>query len=238
MKNWAEQAKAAGAKPTGALAHPSATVVLLREEAGALEVLMLRRSSKMAFHGGTWVFPGGRIDDEDWVEGGDALAAAARAAAREAAEEAGLVIDPGTLVHLSNWTTPEISPKRFATWFFVAEAGEGIAEADGEETDEHRWFRPDDALAERASGNIELAPPQFVTLLTLREFASVGEALTGVEASEPSDFAPRFHFLEGGVAVCVYGEDVAWDDVEMLDAPGPRHRLVMADDGWVYERDH
>ena len=29
-----------------------------------LEVLLAKRSSKLAFHGGAWVFPGGRIDPE------------------------------------------------------------------------------------------------------------------------------------------------------------------------------
>ena len=237
MKNWAEQAKAAGAQPTGAVAHPSATVVLLREEAGALEALMLKRSSKLAFHGGAWVLPGGRVDDEDRVEGGDVLDAARRAAARETWEEVGLVVDPTALVHLSVWTTPEISPKRFVTWFFVAEVGEGTAEVDGVEAEEHRWYRPDDALAARAAGSIELAPPQFVTLLALRGL-TVPDVLAHAAGSEPMDFRPRFHFLDGGVAMCVYTEDVAFDDVGLLDAPGPRHRLVMTDGEWVYERDH
>lgn len=238
MKNWAEKARAAGARPTGAVAHPSATVALLRDERGALEVLMLKRSSKMAFHGGSWVFPGGRIDDGDWVRGGDVLVAARRAAAREAEEESRLVVDPETLVHISNWTTPEISPKRFATWFFEAAVGEGDAEADGVETDEHRWFRPGEALEVHAAGEIELAPPQYVTLLALREFASVADALEAAAAAEPIDFAPRFHFLDDGTALCVYAEDVAWDDLALLDADGPRHRLLLADAGWVYERDH
>lgn len=238
MKNWAEKAKAAGAQPTGAVAHPAATVVLLRDEQDSVEVLMLRRSSKMAFHGGTWVFPGGRIDDDDWDAGGDVLAAARRAAAREAEEESGLVVDPETLVHFANWTTPEISPKRFATWFFAAKVGEGDAKADGVETDEHRWFRPDEALEVHAAGEIELAPPQYVTLLALRGFATVADALDSVGTAEPCDFSPRFCFLDDGAALCIYAEDVAWDDVGRLEEPGPRHRLLMADTGWVYERDH
>ncbi|MCZ7535108.1 MAG: NUDIX domain-containing protein [Acidimicrobiia bacterium] len=237
MKNWAEETKAAGARPTGAEAHPSATVVLLRDAAETVEVLMLRRSSKMAFHGGTWVFPGGRIDAEDWAGSDDVFAAARRAAVREAAEEARLQIDPEALVHLSKWTTPEISPKRFATWFFAAAVGEGDAEADGVENDEHRWFRPDEALSVHAAGEIELAPPQYVTLLELREMTSVADALEQIAAAVSIDFAPRFHFLDDGGALCVYAEDVAWDDFALLGEQGPRHRLTMLDSGWVYERD-
>ena len=240
LKNWAEQAKTAGAVPTGAEAKPAATVAVLRDSAEGLETLLLRRSSKLAFHGGAWVFPGGRIDDGDWHEGDDLFRAAARAAVREATEEAGIEVDVDSLVHLSNWTTPDISPKRFATWFFAAPAHAEIAEAvaDGVESDAVRWFRPAEALAERAAGEIELAPPQYVTLLWLTEYPTVADALAGIAAQTPIDFTPQFHFLEGGGAICIYVDDVAWDALERVDEPGPRHRLHMPKGAdWVYERD-
>ena len=44
----------------------AATVALLRDGDGGLEVLMGKRATKMDFHGGAWVFPGGRLDDADW----------------------------------------------------------------------------------------------------------------------------------------------------------------------------
>jgi 8-oxo-dGTP pyrophosphatase MutT (NUDIX family) len=186
------------------------------------------------------VFPGGRIDDGDWLDGDDLARAAARAAVREATEEAGIVVDVETLVHFSNWTTPAISPKRFATWFFAAPAHADIAEAvaDGVESDAVRWFRPDEALAARAAGEIELAPPQWVTLFFLREFATVADALAGIAAQTPIDFTPQFHFLEGGGAICIYDGDVAWDALDRVDEAGPRHRLMMpAGSDWVYERE-
>ena len=70
---------------------PAATVVVMRDGDRGLESLMLRKNSKVAF-GGMWVFPGGRIDEEDTAfdRNGDRdeLATAAVAAAREAVEEA------------------------------------------------------------------------------------------------------------------------------------------------------
>jgi 8-oxo-dGTP pyrophosphatase MutT (NUDIX family) len=45
--------------------HPAATVLLLRETAGELEVLVMRRGAGLAFLGGMWVFPGGRVDPAD-----------------------------------------------------------------------------------------------------------------------------------------------------------------------------
>jgi 8-oxo-dGTP pyrophosphatase MutT (NUDIX family) len=44
---------------------PAATVVLLREARGALEVLLLKRHRSAGFVPGAYVFPGGRIDEGD-----------------------------------------------------------------------------------------------------------------------------------------------------------------------------
>jgi 8-oxo-dGTP pyrophosphatase MutT (NUDIX family) len=171
LNRWIEERRAAAAAgaPSGVEAAPAATVVLLRDGESGLEVLLARRSSQLAFHGGAWVFPGGRIDPDDYAgDTSDLDAAACRAAAREAKEEAGVDVDPDTLVHLSNWTTPEISPKRFATWFFAGPVAGGSEIADGGETEAVQWFGPDEALAARAEGDIELAPPQYVTLRSRR----------------------------------------------------------------------
>ena len=61
--------------PTEGDLIPAATVIPLRDAVQpdgttALEVLMLRKNSKLAF-GGMWVFPGGRIDPEDWPSADD-----------------------------------------------------------------------------------------------------------------------------------------------------------------------
>ncbi len=45
--------------------HPAATVVLLREANERLEALMMRRGAGLAFMGGMWVFPGGRVEPAD-----------------------------------------------------------------------------------------------------------------------------------------------------------------------------
>lgn len=241
MSSWIEQrraAAAAGENDAVVEAAPAATVVVLRDGDAGLEVLLARRSSKLAFHGGAWVFPGGRIDPADYGDApGDLDAAARRAAVREAKEEAGIDVDPGALVHLSNWTTPEISPKRFATWFYVGPVAGGTEVADGAETDAVQWFRPLEALEARAAGTIELAPPQYVTLLELCTYANVADAMAAVDRAEAVDYLPRFHFLDAGGAICVYADDVAYEDVGRLDDAGPRHRLYLGNDGWEYVRD-
>ena len=91
---------------------PAATILLLRDVADHLEVLMIVRSDKMHFQSAL-VFPGGKIDDSDndpdlapYIGGAEGLSPKQRAtrvgAIREAFEEAGILLarprDGDTLV--------------------------------------------------------------------------------------------------------------------------------------------
>ena len=76
-----------------------------------------------------------------------------------------------------------------------------------------------------------------MTLLELRDLATVDDALARIAAAEPVDYTPRIHFIEGAGAVCVYADDIAYRDLPRLDANGPRHRLYLRDDTWDYIRD-
>jgi 8-oxo-dGTP pyrophosphatase MutT (NUDIX family) len=217
-------------------AHPAATVVLLRDAADGIELLLVRRSSRLAFHGGAWVFPGGRIDEEDFANAGgrEPVAAARWAAVREAQEEAGVTIRAADLVLVSRWITPEGLPKRFDTWFFAAPAAGEEVRVDGEEIHEHRWMRPGDALAAQRRGEIELPPPTFVTITRLARHARATEALTDFARGPVETFEPRLFPVAGG-AVTLYRGDAGYEDGE-LERLGPRHRLWILEDGWRYER--
>jgi 8-oxo-dGTP pyrophosphatase MutT (NUDIX family) len=77
-------------------AIPAATLIVVRERThGPPELLMVERAQDMAFAGGAWVFPGGRIDqaDEELAESlGPEDAAARVAAIREAVEETAIPV--------------------------------------------------------------------------------------------------------------------------------------------------
>lgn len=45
--------------------RPAATVILIREKAGKLQVYLMKRSSKSPFMAGKFVFPGGKLDSND-----------------------------------------------------------------------------------------------------------------------------------------------------------------------------
>ena len=220
----------------------AATVIVVRDGADGLETLLLRRHSDIAFHGGSWVFPGGRIDGADYgatevptdrMDDGHGPAARV-AAVREAQEEAGLDLDPAALVPFSHWTTPALLVKRYATWFFVSSAPVGEVVVDGGEITDHRWMLPTAALAARDAGEIELPPPTYVTLTRLARSATVADVLADAAAAPYVRFEPHIRGVEGGF-VSIYAGDVAYADESLFDADGPRHRLYAVNPAWRYE---
>ncbi len=226
---------------TPAPARPSASVAVVRQSAAELEVLLVKRNEKIAFHGGAWVFPGGRVDETDSIgcvqsgERGEVMLAA-RAAVREAREEAGLVLDTEVLLPFAHWTTPATLPKRFATWFFLAEtAPEATVNIDQSEIVEHCWTTPAQALALQASGDMNLPGPTYVSLLRFLEFQSATALNHHLCAHEIQRFLPRLAKLDGGHCA-VYEEDAGYHSLD-LDTPGRRHRLLMLQQGWQYQRD-
>lgn len=236
---------------------PAATVIPLRDApqpdgSTALEVLMLRKNSKLAF-GGMWVFPGGRIDPEDWPVADDPdgpegpappgleLEAATTAAAREALEEADLLIEPGALVPFSHWTPPETmamnATKRFATWFFVCRApvGEdGEVTIDGGEIHDDEWVQPADMLARRDAGEIQLVPPTVVTLHDLAAHDDVESVLAAARARTPFRYATKIVSDPDGVLMAMWHGDAGYES-EDPSTPGGRHRLVMSEPAWRFE---
>lgn len=221
--------------PSPPAAIPAATVVLLRDAADGVETLMLHRTSQVAF-GGMWVFPGGRVDLADHREDDpDEEAPARRAAVREAVEECGLSVPTAEVVAFSHWTPPPIAPKRYATWFFLARAADGEVAVDGGEIHDHRWLAPREVLARRDRGEVDLAPPTWVTLSDLAEVPTVADALGLAAARRPVPrYETRWGKVEGG-AVALWSGDAGYDTSDP-HAPGPRHRLWMVEGGWRYER--
>ena len=227
-------------------AVPAATVILLRDGEDGLETLMLRRNSKLAFAGGHWVFPGGRVDADDLeptpdgevpgTEDARTFAAAKRAAVREAAEEAGLAVDVDALVPFSHWTPPPVAIKRYATWFFLAPAPDGDVTVDMGEIHDHQWARPGDALRRRDEGEIELSPPTWRTLERLSHSATVAEALAEAEAATVEHFVTCIASSDGALVAMWHG-DAGYEAADAdADLPGPRHRLWMVDGPWRFER--
>jgi 8-oxo-dGTP pyrophosphatase MutT (NUDIX family) len=215
-------------------AIPAATVVLLRDGIDGLETLLARRNGRGAF-GGYWVFPGGQVDAEDGEA--DDIGSSRRAGVREVREEVGLVIPEDSLVAFSHWVPPASAPKRFSTWFFVApiDAASTTVVIDDSEIVDFTWMRPREAIRRRDAGEMELAPPTWVTLWRLAQSPDVAAALARATEHEPERFNSVFVKEPPGPMLLQPG-DAGWESRD-AGAPGARHRLFMDPAGWRYERD-
>lgn len=169
----------------------AASLILQR---GDGRVLLGVRAKAVAFLGGFAAFPGGRVDPSDAAHarrlfGQDSQDALHRAAAlRELYEEMGLVISeagaqvpaPGRgfeaappvpldrLEAVGRWITPDYSPIRFDTRFFLLRVEQGDEATAGDlEMESTSWVRPQDALDQYHRQALLLPPPTHWALEAL-----------------------------------------------------------------------
>ncbi|MYE83136.1 MAG: NUDIX hydrolase [Gammaproteobacteria bacterium] len=215
---------------------PSATVVLLRDGEASAEVLLLRKSAS-GFYGGVWVFPGGRIEPDDWTPGSDGEMAARQAAVRETREEAGVDLDPAELVQISHWKPSSVARVRFEASFFVALETEEAVRVDGHEIIDHRWLLPADAFERHARREMELSLPTWLTLYHVMRHGRPDAVLDHFASREPRHYTTHPAQRADGVHVALWEGDAGYEDWD-ADRDGPRHRLVMPETGgFTFEND-
>ena len=212
---------------------PAATVILLRDGDAGLETLMMRRNSRLSFAEGMWVFPGGKVDDDDGDTTTDQYDMALAAAVRECHEESSLVVDPSKLIYYSHWIPPIEAPKRFSTWFYITPSPEGQVIIDDGEITDHAWWSPRETLTLAQNKEIEILPPTWITLFDLHLFSSVDEAMRAISQREPRAYATRIIETDNGLAA-IWEGDKNYEN-PIISSGNQRHRLVMAEPVWRFE---
>jgi 8-oxo-dGTP pyrophosphatase MutT (NUDIX family) len=133
------------------------------------------------------------------------------------------------LLPWSRWITPRVPSmmsKRFDTRFFLAVAPHGQDTRHCErETTEAVWLTPRHALERAWAREIELAPPQIMSLAHLARLGSVDAALAWARANPPPRVAPE-PFDDNGERVICYPGDASHSQPG-LPWPGSTTRLVF-----------
>lgn len=165
------------------VAEPASTVVIARPAASGFQVLLMQRSSTMAFAPNMAVFPGGRVDPVDHAYPDPFLACAIR----EVHEEVGLQLT--TLIALDHWITPEVEPMRYDVRFYLSIVGENV-EGSLVTTEAHNmlWLSPAQAHARSLDGSLPMLRPTQVSLAELDTSKNI-EQLT--RFARERNIAPR-----------------------------------------------
>lgn len=123
----------------------------------------------------------------------------------------------------SRWITPvrpSVMNKRFDTRFFVAAVpGDQVARHDDFETTESIWLSPREALLQYWAGQIELAPPQIMSLAHLARHQAVDSVLAAARARRPPVIQPESFDDHGERMICYPGDER--HTVRDLALPGP-----------------
>ncbi|MBP8149505.1 MAG: NUDIX domain-containing protein [Limnohabitans sp.] len=261
----------------------AASVILLRDSAKGLQVLLLRRHQASSVLGGAYVFPGGKLDEADqhpqWLtrlsEDGATLrerlgepelspehaAGLYVAALREAFEECrvlpgqpsaipvralqealaqgqnwsdalhaqGMPLYTEGLVPWSRWITPRqpsVTNKRFDTRFFVSQVPDDqIAEHDNHEATDSVWIQPREALSRYWSGQIEMAPPQIMSLAHLSRHPNAHSALAEARSRLPPVVLPEAFDNQGIRTICYPGDPR--HSIRQRAMPGPTRLMFI-----------
>ena len=128
----------------------------------------------------------------------------------ELLEPTGVRLDTGQLRPWSRWITPlvpSMQRKRFDTRFFVARVPEGQTPThDEHEATASIWLQPGTALQRYWDREIDLAPPQIMTLAQLTRLDDVASVLASADARQPPCIKPHPIELPGGRILCYPGD--------------------------------
>jgi 8-oxo-dGTP pyrophosphatase MutT (NUDIX family) len=145
-------------------------------------------------------------------------------------------LQASALVPWSRWITPRmaaLSKKRFDTRFFLALAPtDQTASHDNYETTASIWLAPQEALRRYHRGEIELAPPQIMSLAHLARYASAHDALHAARQQTPPCICPENFTEDGNVVLCYPGDPR--HSVPARALPGPT-RLTIRQGRFVSE---
>jgi 8-oxo-dGTP pyrophosphatase MutT (NUDIX family) len=215
------------------------SVLVVRDVAAGMEVMMARRKAEMRFLAGFWVFPGGSVDPADasipTTSPADTRCPFERvlyaAAARELLEETTLqvllrdgAVDADHLYPWARWITPSRAKRRYDTHFFLMSLPPGQEpRCDDSEIDAIQWIRPKEWASGQWVKQFPIAPP---TQSILRELAeemdargSLHAVLQAARSRRIRPVLPKLHPTEPGVVIFPWdaeypqlaGESLPWD---------------------------
>jgi 8-oxo-dGTP pyrophosphatase MutT (NUDIX family) len=103
----------------------------------------------------------------------------------------GLVLRTDLLGAWSGWLTPVFEPRRYRTWFFVAELPEGQRTRDvSTESDQVVWLPAARAVEQAEAREILMLPPTYITSLDVAQYADPQAVIDAAAERRVEMFCP------------------------------------------------
>jgi 8-oxo-dGTP pyrophosphatase MutT (NUDIX family) len=197
--------------PAEALAHHVAAIRELFEEAGVLLADRPVAAARLAEARSRLLGGAGLADALDGLE---------------------LRLRTDLLVPLAHWTTPRFMPRRFSTWFFVADLpSDAEVSFEGGEVVAHRWVSPAVALDQLAAGEIEMWIPTSSVLERLVETGAVNATELRERVVLGPTQPPRIVEENPAIVRFAFGAAGAMPGHEGFSALRGRREFVLVDPG-------
>ena len=104
----------------------------------------------------------------------------------------GLVLRSDLLGAWAGWLTPIFEPRRYRTWFFVADLPEGQRTRDvSSESSKVTWMAATDAVKAVDDRRMFMLPPTYLTCLEISQYAAPAEVLTACGDRDVEMFMPE-----------------------------------------------
>lgn len=128
----------------------------------------------------------------------------------DAVRSLNLQLNTHGLIPWKRWITPKlptVGSKRFDTRFFVAAMpAQQDALHDAHETTESVWMTPRAALQAYGRGDIDMAPPQIVSLAELGRYSGVEALMAAIAGMAPPLIEPESFTQDGERFICFPGD--------------------------------
>jgi 8-oxo-dGTP pyrophosphatase MutT (NUDIX family) len=135
---------------------------------------------------------------DDWED--DRIALEGRELAMtDLLDRRGLVLRTDLLGAWSGWLTPVFQPKRYRTWFFVAELPEGQRTREvSSESDQVVWLPAVRAVEQAEAREILMLPPTYITSLDVSQYADPSAVIEAASERRVEMFCPAVEEDEDG----------------------------------------
>jgi 8-oxo-dGTP pyrophosphatase MutT (NUDIX family) len=135
---------------------------------------------------------------EDWER--DRIALEARELAlTELLDQRGLVLRTDLLGAWAAWLTPVFEPRRYRTWFFVADLPEGQRTRDvSSESESVTWLPAMQAVRAVEQQELGMLPPTYLTCLEVGQYADPEAVVEAARGRRVEMFMPQVEETPGG----------------------------------------